>query len=168
MNRRRLSVRPDGVPAPAPLSSARRGDRYDCRMAHGTGSARASGRGRTRAIDLLPIVLFVGCYVAAEHYWHVPWWAALVYVVASLVTVVAYAFDKSRVKRSGRRVPEATLNILAFAGGWPGGILAQQSLRHKTQKASFRRKFWIAVVANILLFLALASPWWHDLLGTVR
>jgi len=136
-------------------------------MAQGIGSARANGRGRTHAIDLLPIVLFVGCYVAAEHYWHVPWWVALVYVVASLVTVIAYAFDKSRARRGGQRVPEGTLNLLAFAGGWPGAILAQQTLRHKTQKASFRRKFWVAVVANILLFLAFASPWWHDLLATL-
>lgn len=32
--------------------------------------------------------------------------------------------------------------------GWPGAIIAQQKLRHKTKKTSFRTVFWIVILAN--------------------
>lgn len=46
------------------------------------------------------------------------------------------------------RVPENTLHLLALLGGWPGALYAQQTLRHKTQKTSFRIVFWMTVLAN--------------------
>ena len=128
-------------------------------------SPRTGGRTTSHALDYLPIVLFLVCYVAANHYWNVPFWVAILYLTASIVTLAVYAIDKARARRGARRVSESTLNLLAFVGGWPGAIIAQQTLRHKTIKASFRRKFWMAVVANILLFIAIASPWVRDLLG---
>jgi len=130
-------------------------------------SSTGDRRSRSRALDYLPVVLFAACYVAAEHYWNVPPWVAVLYVAASVVTLIAYAIDKSRAKRGRWRISEGALNLLAFIGGWPGAIVAQQTLRHKTIKASFRRKFWMAVVANILLFVIIASPWGRELLATI-
>jgi ABC-type lipoprotein export system ATPase subunit len=47
------------------------------------------------------------------------------------------------------------LNIL---GGWPGALVAQQVLRHKSNKASFRSAFWGTVVVNVAGFVAIHSP----------
>jgi uncharacterized membrane protein YsdA (DUF1294 family)/cold shock CspA family protein len=73
------------------------------------------------------------------------------YVILSAVSFVAYALDKSAARRGARRTPEATLHLLALGGGWPGALLAQQALHHKTIKQPFRRLFWATVVGNCLL-----------------
>jgi len=41
-------------------------------------------------------------------------------------------------------------------GGWPGGVLAEQLLRHKSLKASFRRAFWRTVAISICVLVVLA------------
>jgi uncharacterized membrane protein YsdA (DUF1294 family) len=48
--------------------------------------------------------------------------------------------------------------MLGLIGGWPGAIVAQQLLRHKTSKRSFRIAFWVTVVLNIAVFVLLVSP----------
>jgi uncharacterized membrane protein YsdA (DUF1294 family) len=55
-------------------------------------------------------------------------------------------------------VPERTLLLLGIIGGWPGAVLAQQTLRHKTQKVSFRRAFWATVLVNLVVFAVFATP----------
>jgi len=50
------------------------------------------------------------------------------------------------------------LHLLSLAGGWPGALLAQQLLRHKSAKAEFRQVFWATVVINIVIFLLLCTP----------
>ncbi|UYO74221.1 DUF1294 domain-containing protein [Halomonas qinghailakensis] len=57
--------------------------------------------------------------------------------------------DKRAAVKRRRRVSEKTLHLMALAGGWPGAWLAQQRLRHKTQKTRFRRLFWVTVVLNV-------------------
>ncbi|MEZ9823063.1 DUF1294 domain-containing protein [Shewanella sp. 10N.286.45.A1] len=43
-------------------------------------------------------------------------------------------------------------------GGWPGALLAQQVLRHKSEKTSFKIVLWLTVVSNIgLCYLLLIS-----------
>lgn len=73
----------------------------------------------------------------------------LVYLVASLITFMVYALDKSAAKRGARRTPESTLHLLSLVGGWPGAVLAQGLFRHKTLKRSFRFVFWITVAVNL-------------------
>lgn len=70
-------------------------------------------------------------------------------LVMSLVSFAVYGFDKHRAIHGGRRVPESTLHMLAFFGGWPGALLAQRMLRHKTKKTSFLIVFWIVVVLHV-------------------
>jgi len=68
-----------------------------------------------------------------------------VYTVASVATFIAYAIDKRAARRSQRRIPERTLHLFELFGGWPGALIAQRTLRHKTVDASFRLVFWIIV-----------------------
>lgn len=90
---------------------------------------------------------------------------AIGYAALSLVTFFAYAFDKSAAQRGAWRTSEGTLLFLGLAGGWPGGLIAQETLRHKSKKASFRAVFWITVVINCA-----ALVWLHTESGqeTVR
>ena len=78
----------------------------------------------------------------------VPGLVPMIYVVMSVVTFGAYAIDKSAAKRGTWRTSESTLLLLGLAGGWPGALLAQRSLRHKSRKPSFQAAFWITVVLN--------------------
>ena len=79
-------------------------------------------------------------------------------MTASLFTFITYTIDKSAAGRGGWRTPESTLHALAMAGGWPGALLAQQFLRHKSAKAEFRSVFWVTVVVNVAAFVLLCSP----------
>ena len=82
---------------------------------------------------------------------------AAAYACLSVITFVVYAVDKSAARRKGPRTPERTLHLLALAGGWPGALLAQRWLRHKSAKTSFRRVFWVTVVVNVLGFVMLST-----------
>ena len=77
----------------------------------------------------------------------------LLYLLLSCASYLMYGFDKEVAGRAGwQRTPESTLHLLDLAGGWPGGLIAQQVSRHKTAKASFQRGFWITVLLNLALF----------------
>ena len=80
------------------------------------------------------------------------------YMVASLLTFLIYAMDKSAAKRDGWRTQESTLHLLSLIGGWPGAAIAQQKLRHKSKKESFRIVFWFTVAINIGVFTWLHTP----------
>jgi uncharacterized membrane protein YsdA (DUF1294 family) len=56
------------------------------------------------------------------------------------------------------RTPESTLHALSLADDWPGALIAQQTLRHKSRKESFRAVFWMTVVLNRCLFVWLHTP----------
>jgi uncharacterized membrane protein YsdA (DUF1294 family)/cold shock CspA family protein len=77
-----------------------------------------------------------------------PAWVPLAYTAMSLSTVAVYAADKRRAGTAARRVPERTLHLLALVGGWPGALLAQQELRHKTRKVGFQSLFWLIVIGH--------------------
>ncbi len=51
------------------------------------------------------------------------------------------------------RIPESTLQILSLAGGWPGALIAQQTLRHKSSKMSFIITLWAMVLLSIFGYL---------------
>ncbi len=80
------------------------------------------------------------------------------YFCISVLTFLTYAFDKSKARRNVWRTQESTLHVFALMGGWPGAALAQQLLRHKSQKREFRNVFWFTVVVNSSALLWLLSP----------
>lgn len=79
-----------------------------------------------------------------------------VVTVMSGLSLAAYGWDKRQAVGGGRRMPERTLHLLAFFGGWPGALLAQQCFRHKTKKTSFLIAFWIVLVIHLITVVTAA------------
>lgn len=134
------------------------------RAARSTPRRPVAARGRTGGGSYFAIAGFAVLYVVVDALWHVPAWAAGIYVAASAAAFALYGVDKSAARAQARRTPEKTLLVIGLLGGWPGAILAQQLLRHKSAKASFRAAFWATVVVNVGAFLLLASPGVRELL----
>lgn len=80
-------------------------------------------------------------------------YATIYYVSVSTLTFIVYAWDKRSAVKSRWRVAENTLHLLALLGGWPGALIAQQALRHKTQKQPFKAILWVTVSINICAFI---------------
>lgn len=78
-----------------------------------------------------------------------PLWLAAWYGLASVVAFTLYGHDKRAARLGHWRTPERTLQLLAFAGGWPGALLGQSVFRHKHRKAAFQWVFALCVLANI-------------------
>ena len=72
--------------------------------------------------------------------------ALLWFAASGLVAFLAFALDKWRARRPGRRVSELTLLLLGAIGGWPGGLLGMMLFRHKTSKWAFQFKYALALV----------------------
>lgn len=107
------------------------------------------------ALSWSALIAFSGAFAVTTTLLDVPLWLPALYAVMSVITFLTYAWDKSAARRDRRRVPEQTLLTLGFLGGWPGALIAQQSLRHKTRKRTFRRAFWARVVLNVVLLSAI-------------
>lgn len=89
-------------------------------------------------------------------------WMVAVYLSATVLgsglCFAAYGLDKRRAAADRWRISEATLQWLAFFGGWPGGLLAQRTFRHKTHKLKFQLLFWSIVCLHLpLVVLSLWS-----------
>ena len=97
-----------------------------------------------------------------------PWQFVVAVVVLSAITYRAYSGDKQAAESGRRRTPENTLHLLALIGGWPGAAIAQQRLRHKTTKQTFRSVYWLTVFSNcatvIWLFASDKGRGWAEAL----
>ncbi|HZV65261.1 MAG TPA: DUF1294 domain-containing protein [Telluria sp.] len=106
----------------------------------------------------LAVLLFAALYAAVSTTWGMPQLVAAAYLAASLLSFTMYAVDKAAARAGRWRTSENALLMLGLLCGWPGAALAQQWLRHKSSKRSFRVQFWLTVVLNVAVFLYLASP----------
>ena len=107
---------------------------------------------------LFAIPGFLVLYAVVAVFWRPPWYFALAYAGMSALTFAAYASDKAAASRGSWRTTENTLHGLALACGWPGALVAQQVLRHKSTKATFRFTFWATAILNVTAFVVLCSP----------
>jgi uncharacterized membrane protein YsdA (DUF1294 family)/cold shock CspA family protein len=137
------------------------------KRAKNVGPVRARQASRPRTYDApaqwglasrLAIPAFIALYAVLAVRWHVPWFFAAAYLGLSFVTLMTYAFDKSAAIEGRWRTSERGLLLLGVLGGWPGAILGQQLLRHKSSKREFRNVFWATVVVNVGAFVSLNSP----------
>nr|MBX2853107.1 DUF1294 domain-containing protein [Phycisphaeraceae bacterium] len=81
-------------------------------------------------------------------------------VMMSTVTLGFYAWDKRQASKHGWRVPEKRLHLLALLGGWPGALLGQRWLRHKSVKTRFRLVFWLTVFVHITVAAGITYLLW--------
>jgi len=93
---------------------------------------------------LLAVALYAGLVAN-------PWIAWLLAV--NLVTLFTFWYDKLIAGSKRQRVPEKVLLGLALVGGTPGAILGMQQFRHKTAKASFKRKLRLVVGFQLVLLV---------------
>ncbi len=107
-------------------------------------------------ILVIPLFALVFAFVAVK--WSVRPAVVVAYVLVSVVAFFAYAMDKSAAKAGRWRISESTLHVFSLAGGWPGALLAQQFLRHKSSKQSFLTIYWATVLLNIGGFVAYHLP----------
>lgn len=93
-------------------------------------------------------VAFIAVLAALAFKGRLSYLVPAVYAGVSIVTFIAYGFDKIAAEKGEWRTPESTLHFLDLAGGWPGGLAAQRLLRHKSSKSSFQGVFWTTVALN--------------------
>lgn len=99
------------------------------------------------AILAVAFFLFLGGAVLSQR---LPLFVLVVYLVISFLTFLIYGQDKNAAQTSQWRTAESALHLLELLGGWPGALVAQQVLRHKTRKESFQVVFWMMVVFNCI------------------
>lgn len=122
------------------------------------GAATASGSSSASNAELGLIPVFASLVLLTHLAWPLPHALWGVYMAMSLATFIVYALDKRAAKLGQWRVKENTLHGLALLCGWPGALLAQHLLRHKSAKPGFRRLFWLSTALNILLFVLVFTP----------
>lgn len=126
----------------------------------GNKNHRSRGRNKTGTLGTrLPwagvgfvLALFAAAGTGVVAQWIPTWMVGL-----SLVTFLVYWGDKSAAQAGRWRVPEINLHGLSLAGGWPGALLAQYRLRHKTSKTGFQVMFWLSVAGNLIVLFLLVD-----------
>lgn len=110
--------------------------------------SRAAGGSTSNPIPLIIASLFVLLVVVATLAGRLPQAVILTYGVVSILTFLVYWHDKSAAQSGQWRTQESSLLFLGLAGGWPGAVVAQRLLRHKSGKRTFQVAFWGTVVMN--------------------
>lgn len=127
-------------------------------------------RDRSRVPRLLPHVVALGFLIVVAgsvQVTTIPVAVLYFYMAVSLLTFSIYAFDKSAAKRGAWRTSENSLHVLSLVGGWPGALVAQTNLRHKSKKQPFRTIFWVTVLINCVCFVSLFTPKGTSVLHTI-
>lgn len=113
---------------------------------------RERPRNRAPVLGTALIALLTLCWLVVIGWalWieRLPLWGAGALLALNLLTLWLYAADKNAARAGAWRVSENQLHLLALLGGWPAAWWAQQSLRHKTSKVSFRAAYWLSVVLH--------------------
>lgn len=121
-------------------------------LARGAPVTREKG-GSGLAVALM--VLYASALAWAVGTGVVPRSVVWVLAAVNLLTFATYWWDKRAAVAGHWRVSERTLHLWSLAGGWPAAWWAQQALRHKSSKASFRWGYWGTVVLH-----AVAAAGW--------
>jgi uncharacterized membrane protein YsdA (DUF1294 family) len=95
-------------------------------------------------------LLFLSALIIAAYLQYIAIWAPAPYLVVSLLTLMTYAHDKRMAQKKTGRISEFNLHLLAAFGGWPGALIGQQTLRHKTRKKAFQVVSATIVIVHLL------------------
>lgn len=110
------------------------------------------------AFLILVALIFLAGVGAFANIERIPNQIALLYGLVSVITFFTYVVDKTAARSGAWRTSENTLHMLSLTGGWPGGLIAQQTLRHKSSKQSFRAVFWFTVLLNCAALFWILTP----------
>lgn len=80
----------------------------------------------------------------------------LPFLLINLAAFAMFAVDKMLARTGQRRIPEAYLHVITFAGGFVGSQVGRLLARHKTKKWSFDVVFtlaWICWMATLAVLL---------------
>jgi len=126
---------------------------------HRSRSAKSASDNSSHYGGVVIVVIFVGVLALLLALNKIPMLVPFIYVIASLITFIVYAIDKSAARNRRRRTQESRLHLLGIIGGWPGALIAQQFFRHKTKKVEFIVTFWGSVAINcaVLAWLTTAN-----------
>lgn len=106
-----------------------------------------------RAKRKMPIAGFFLIYVSVlallVRDGRLPVYAVFALFLMSCVTYLFYKKDKKAAVRGMWRTPESLLHLFSLLGGWPGALIAQRHLRHKSAKLSFRIIFYCTILLNV-------------------
>ncbi|GIU29593.1 DUF1294 domain-containing protein [Shewanella sp. MBTL60-007] len=133
----------------------------------GGGATKASRKisGSPNRLSIAIALSFIAALSIGYTLQHFPLWLFLYFISASLVTFIAYGWDKRSARNNRWRVSEFKLHLLSLAGGWPGALLAQQWLRHKSAKGRFKFILWLTISANLALIYLIHRPELNTLLN---
>ena len=131
--------------------------------ARNTGQTRRKGR----LTHMLGAAVFLVIVVISVLSGAAPIEILFLYLAASMLSYLFYYFDKSAAQKGSWRTQESTLHALSLFGGWPGALIAQEILRHKSRKASFRFGFWLTVILNCGLFIWLCTTPGGEMLDAI-
>lgn len=81
---------------------------------------------------MTPLVL--SCYLLVSGKNPLPFFS---YCLFSILILFLYGADKTHAAIRSWRIPESYLHVLELLGGWPGALIAQNALRHKTRKSLY-------------------------------
>ncbi|UXH76382.1 DUF1294 domain-containing protein [Roseateles amylovorans] len=160
---RGASSRASGAGPRASAGAAGAGGKPGASSRSSPGSSSASSSSSSGGVWLIPV--FASLVLLTHLAWPIPNGLWGLYMAMSLATFIVYGLDKRAARLGHWRVKESTLHGLALLCGWPGALLAQQLLRHKSAKPRFRRVFWLSVSLNILGFVLVFTPLLSPLLS---
>ena len=107
---------------------------------------RPGGSGLLVVLVAWPVLLFLPVKAALAQGLAAHWIAAYLIGLSS-VSYLLFKTDKRRSQANDWRIPERRLHLVELLGGWPGALLAQRRLRHKSSKFRYQFTFWLIVGA---------------------
>jgi len=79
-------------------------------------------------------------------------YALIALVAANVVAFLTFGLDKWLARRGMRRISERRLLQLTMLLGGIGAYVGSRIFHHKTKKRSFRWRFQLALLFNVVLF----------------
>lgn len=96
--------------------------------------ARALTRSAPRIWTALVLTVLLGTAIVMHR---LPYWVALIYLIAGTGSYFYYLADKLAANRKGWRTPERKLHLIDLTFGIIGGLIAQHVYHHKIWKTQF-------------------------------
>jgi uncharacterized membrane protein YsdA (DUF1294 family)/cold shock CspA family protein len=145
-------VAPIGAPARRASAQADRRSRATANSSRQRppGRSAVAPAAASAGLVLLLMAIYTALLLWAVWQARLPWWVLPASFILNLLAFFAYWTDKQAAQTGQWRTKENTLHLFSLLGGWPGAWFAQQILRHKSSKASFRAVYWATVVLHCM------------------